>query len=135
MAFETQFLVRFAHVDPAGIVFYPRYFEMLSAATEDWCAQSLGLDYASMHFEHRCGVPTVRIESEFYKPSRLGDELTIRLQPLRIGASSCDVEIRFLCEDELRAKFEVRLVWTSLQPLRSLSWPEHVRKLLQSQLI
>ena len=31
MAFIAQRKVRFQHCDPAGIVFYPRYFEMLNS--------------------------------------------------------------------------------------------------------
>ena len=36
MSFQISTKVRFGDVDPAGIVFYPRYFEMLNAAVEDW---------------------------------------------------------------------------------------------------
>jgi 4-hydroxybenzoyl-CoA thioesterase len=134
MTFATQFLVRFAHVDPAGIVFFPRYFEMLSAAAEDWFAQSLGLDFATMHLEQQCGVPSVRIDTEFHKPSRLGDELTITVQPLRVGNSSCDVQVHFLCADELRVKFTMTLVWTSFKSFKSAPWPEELRKRLLDQL-
>ena len=31
MTFTTQRKVRFQHCDPAGIVFYPRYFEMINS--------------------------------------------------------------------------------------------------------
>ena len=53
MLFTTTVQVRFADVDPAGIVFYPRYFEMLNGAVEDWFAQQLGLDFATMHLERQ----------------------------------------------------------------------------------
>ena len=36
MAFTVTQRVRFQHCDPAGIVFYPRYFEMLNATIEEW---------------------------------------------------------------------------------------------------
>ena len=35
-AFRTAYLVRFAHCDPAGIGFYPRYFDLFNSAVEDW---------------------------------------------------------------------------------------------------
>lgn len=134
MAFETQILVRFAHVDPAGIVFYPRYYEMLSAATEDWFARSLGEDFRTMHLDRKCGVPSVRIDAEFHKPSRLGDELTISMRPLWIGRSSCLVDVRFLCGNELRVRFEMTLVWTSFTTYQSAPWPQEIRKRLEQQL-
>ena len=57
MSFVSQQQVRFAHVDAAGIVFYPRYFEMLNAAVEDYFAQHIGVDFATMHIERKIGIP------------------------------------------------------------------------------
>ena len=47
-AFTTERRVRFADCDAAGIVFFPRYFEMLNALVEDWFTQGLGVDYAQL---------------------------------------------------------------------------------------
>ena len=59
--------------DPAGIVFYPRYFEMTNSVVENfstmWSAQ-----FASMHNGADNGVPTVALAAEFVAPSRLGDK-------------------------------------------------------------
>ena len=43
--FEEEVLGRGAHTDPAGIVFYPRYFEMINAQVEDWFTGPLGCDF------------------------------------------------------------------------------------------
>jgi acyl-CoA thioesterase FadM len=69
--FEEEVLVRWAHTDPAGIVFYPRYFEMINALVEDWFAGPLGCDFETLHGEFGTGVPTVSIECEFVRPARL----------------------------------------------------------------
>ena len=89
MTFETRAQVRFADVDPAGIVFYPRYFEMLNGAVEDWFADRLGLPFAIMHRERHMGVPTVSLAVTFLHPSILGEDLSIVLNPREIGKSSC----------------------------------------------
>jgi hypothetical protein len=68
MPYPTHTLVRFAHVDPAGIVFYPRYFEMLNGAIEDFFAEAAGADFASLHLERGIGVPTARLHTEFAAP-------------------------------------------------------------------
>ena len=80
--------VRFAHVDAAGIVFYPRYFEMLNAAVEQYFADIVGIDFRQMHLERQIGVPTVHLEADFSAPSRLGDRLAIDLIVDRVGRSS-----------------------------------------------
>ena len=37
--------VRFSHCDPAGIVYFPRYFDMINGVVEDWFAGTLGLPH------------------------------------------------------------------------------------------
>ena len=41
-AYQREVLVRFAHCDPAGIVFYARYFEMINGVVEDWVREEPG---------------------------------------------------------------------------------------------
>ncbi|MCE9680901.1 acyl-CoA thioesterase [Halomonas alkalisoli] len=58
MPFTTLRKVRFQHCDPAGIVFYPRYFEWLNSVVEDWFAEVVGHDFNELHVASRTGVPT-----------------------------------------------------------------------------
>jgi 4-hydroxybenzoyl-CoA thioesterase len=134
MAFETTTEVRFAHVDAAAIVFYPRYFEMLNAAVEDWCAQALGLDFLTMHNRLGIGVPTVKMDAEFVRPSILGDRLTIRLQALKVGRTSCEFSYEFSGDDGLRLKGSAVLVCMNLQEQRSQPWPDVMRENLMADL-
>jgi len=126
-AFQTTALVRFAHVDAAGIVFYPRYLEMLNGAVEDWCDRALGASFHALHIARKIGVPTVKLQAEFSSPSRLGDELTISIAPLKLGRSSCDLAVRFACKDEERLRAEVTLVCMDLTTHRSTPWPDDLR--------
>jgi 4-hydroxybenzoyl-CoA thioesterase len=127
MAFSTRTTVRFAHVDPAGIVFYPRYFEMLNAAFEDWLKVEIGVDFAELHLERRIGLPTARLETEFRAPSRLGDELEIRVTPVEFGRSSCSIRYEVLAGGEERLVANAVIVCMDLAMKRSLSWPEDIR--------
>lgn len=126
-AFETSAKVRFAHVDSAGIVFYPRYFEMLNGAVEDWCDQALGVDFRTLHSDRRMGIPTVKLEVDFTSPSLLGDLLTIRISPMQIGRSSCRLTVEFACADEKRLTARVVLVCMDLERQRSCAWPDDMR--------
>jgi len=126
-SFETTTQVRFAHVDGASIVFYPRYFEMLNAAIEDWFEQELGADFRSMHVGRGIGIPTVRIETEFMSPSILGDRLSICITPIKVGRTSCTYEASFRCGDELRLKTTATLVCMDLKLQQSMPWPEDIR--------
>jgi len=129
--FERHALVRFADCDPAGIVFYPRYFEMLNALLEDWFAQALGIDFADFITTRRAGLPSRRIESEFVLVSRCGDTLTQVLRIKRLGTTSLTLDVRYLGPDGERARFEQVLVCTSLDTHRATPFPADLRAALE----
>lgn len=126
MTFTTQVQVRFAHVDGASIVFYPRYFEMLNGAVEDWF-DSLGCSFKTMHLQRQMGVPTVRLECEFLAPSELGDLLTIALVPTRVGNSSCTLDYIVTGNGSERLRASGVLVCMNMVTRKSMPWPEDLR--------
>ena len=132
MTFISQQKVRFAHVDAAGIVFYPRYFEMLNAAVEDFFAEQTRTDFRAIHLERGLSVPTVKLESEFSAPSRLGDVLEFCLDLVRIGRSSMEFAIRVRCGAEPRFQARVVLVCMDLKTSRSVAWPAEMRPRIEA---
>ena len=80
--------VRFTHTDPAGYVFFPRFFEMFQAAVEDWFSHCLGLNYAEQILRHGVGFPTAHTECDFLRPCRLGEILELHLVLEKLGRSS-----------------------------------------------
>ena len=127
MSFVSRQKVRFAHCDTAGIVFYPRYFELLNAAVEDYFADVVGVDFAAMHVDRGLGVPTVSLEAEFTTPSRLGDELDFTLNFEKVGGSSATVRVHVSCAGELRFAARIVLVCVQLASGKSLQWPTDMR--------
>lgn len=134
MSFQETTQVRFAHVDPAGIVFYPRYFEMLNGVVEDWFAR-MGLDFITMHMKRRIGVPTVKLETEFLMPSRLGDQLVFTLRPTVLGRTSCTFEFKVECGEQLRFRGTGVLVCVDLDGHKAIEWPDDLRIPLLEQCV
>lgn len=126
MTFTTQVQVRFAHVDGASIVFYPRYFEMLNGAVEDWFA-ALGYSFNTMHLQRQMGVPTVKLECEFLAPSVLGDLLSISIVPTRVGNSSCTLNYLVEANGSERVRATGVLVCMNTVTRKSMPWPEDLR--------
>lgn len=126
MGFIAHRQVRFAHVDAAAIVFYPRYFEMLNAAVEDWFA-AMGSDFSTLHKTDGIGTPTVRLDCQFIAPASLGDLLAIELSPLEVGRSSCEFAFRFSVDGANRLCGSAVLVCMDLTAQRAMAWPEHLR--------
>ena len=126
-AFTTQRLIRFAHCDPAGIVFFVNFFEMISGIVEDWFREAVGLPFQAMHLERRLGFPVVSTGCEFYRPCHLGDTLTLELAIARLGRSSIEFEIRGQVggDEKFRARHKVAMV--SLEGFRSMPIPDDMR--------
>ncbi len=129
-SFRTRRQVRFGDVDAAGMAFYPRYFEMLNEAVEDWFA-SLGWDFARMHLEERAGVPMRRVEADFTAASRLGDVLDAELVVKTVGRTSIEVDAAFSCAGEPRWSAKSVLVFIDLTSGKAIPWPEDLRAKLE----
>lgn len=84
--FVKQEKIRFQHVDYAGIVFYPRFLEMLNCLVEDWFEEALGRPFSQMHETN--GIPTVDLKVQFKKAARLGEILTKKLWVENLGGAS-----------------------------------------------
>ncbi len=128
--YQRQELVRFGHCDPAGIVFYPRYFEMLNAVVEDWFTDGLGVDYAQLLGTRRIGMPSVHLTADFKRVSRMGDRLLQRVAVAKLGTRSLGLTVHFEGPDGLRAAFEQVLVCTSLDTHRAQAFPDDLRAAL-----
>ena len=94
--FTKQEKIRFKHVDYAGIVFYPRFLEMLNDLVEDWFEEALDRPFSKIHDTN--GIPTVDLKVQFKQPARLGEVLTKKLWVIKLGGAS--VHCGFQFEDE-----------------------------------
>src|SRR5215467_6607501 len=86
--YRRQVLVRFGDCDPAGIVFYPRYFEMFNNLVEDWHREALQFSFAEIVVTRSWGLPAVHLEADFVAPSRFSEVLSASLSVREIGTSS-----------------------------------------------
>lgn len=129
--FAKSQLVRFKHCDSAGIVFYPRYFEMINDLVEDWFADAIGLSFGRMHLDYGLGVPTVDLQCRFTAPSRLGERLQRTLAVAAAGRSSLTLAIRFAGEDGVqKLEATVVIVFMDLDVARAVPMPDSVRAAL-----
>lgn len=128
MAFTTQRKIRFQHCDPAGIVFYPRYFEMINSVVEDWFEDIVQHDFNHLHIQSGTGVPTVSIDTQFCAPSRLGEILTFELVVQAIGRSSLTLQISANCAEQKRLTSRLTLVFIDLTSGQSMPWTDAIRQ-------
>lgn len=125
--FSRKTIVRFEHCDAAGIMFYPRFFGLVNEVVEDWFA-TLGRPFAEMHVDERKGVPTVRLESEFIAPVRMGQILNHSLGVDEIGRSSCHLKHLAAVGDVIVARFDQTIVYADLETMKAEPWPADLRQ-------
>ncbi len=124
VTFSFSQKVLFKHCDPAGIVFYPRYFEMMNDCVEAFFSDALDAPFEKLHLSG--GVPTAQIETRFTKPSRHGDELTLNLEITRTGATSMTYRMTAFCGEEQRFETVATLVNVGADG-RPVRWPDALR--------
>ena len=133
MIYRRAMPIEFNHCDPAGIVFYPRYFEMTNSVAENFFREVAGQSYAAMMTDHQ-GVPTARLEADFHLPSRLGEVLDWRMEITRLGGSSISFTLTAWCDAELRVTVRLVLVFVTAASGRSVpkAWPDAIRARIHS---
>lgn len=95
MSFTYTSPVRFADVDHAGIVYYPRFFHLFHVAFEElWRARIGARAYAELIDRDRVGFPAVRAECDYKAPLAFGDTAEIEVSVARLGAKSITFRYR-----------------------------------------
>jgi 4-hydroxybenzoyl-CoA thioesterase len=87
--------VRFADVDHAGIVYYPRFFHYFHIAFEEFFRARLGSrSYVALLDEERIGFPAVSAHCDYKAPLRFGDTMAIDMSIERMGERSITLRYR-----------------------------------------
>lgn len=127
--FVKKSKIRFGHCDSAGIVFYPRYFEMLNDLVEDWFTDELNYPFDKMHLNN--GVPTVDLKVNFNLPGKLGEDIIKILWVNKIGNSSLNYGFKFVKNDTVLIEGTATLVHVIInknEGIKSEKWPAEIAK-------
>ncbi|WP_163851462.1 acyl-CoA thioesterase [Pseudooceanicola aestuarii] len=131
--FAHRTTVMFQHCDPAGIVFYPRYFEMVNEVVETFFAHALDWPFHQLHGPEGLAVPTGRIAVDFHAPSRLGEVLDWSLVFVRLGGASADwrMQVKGATGGPARLTATGTLVLVRAETMKSTRWPDGPRAILE----
>lgn len=130
--------VRWSEADPAGIAFYPRFFEWFDMATEA-LFESLEMPWPILFPRYGVvGVPIVDVGARFASPVRYGDTVTVQTGISEVSEKTFRVEHEvWVGERHCASGFEVR-AWVG-QPdepggrLRARALPVEVAAKLKGQ--
>lgn len=131
--YKVPLSISFKHCDPAGIVFYPRYVEMLNDVVEQWFKFGLGCDFATLHGPRAIAVPVVSLQVDFKAPACLGENLQAELVVDRLGKSSLEICVAFRGPhapdtSSVRLYARLTLVFVQMEGKRPIEIPDDLRR-------
>src|SRR5689334_20989042 len=120
MPYRTNITARrieWGECDPAGIVFYPRFFAMFDNATTLLFSTALGMTKFQFLAKYDCaGYPMVDTRARFIAPARFGDDVTIETAITEIKRSSFQVTDQLKNNGVLSVECNDTRVWIGRDP-------------------
>ena len=130
MPYVAQVPVRFADVDWARIIYYPRFLHLLHVAFEEMFERHVGIPYAVLLGERNLGFPAVHLECDFKVPMRFGELLQVAISVPAVGRTSAEFLHRVTVNGpgDLRAESRIKRVAVDMKTLRPLPVPDDLRE-------
>ena len=119
--FSTRrtFRIEWGDCDPAGIVFYPRYFEMFDHSTVLLIEQALGMRKLKLYEHYNfAGYPSVETQARFHLPTRFGDDVEIESAITKVGRSSFSLQHRLTLDGAVAVEGSETRCWVARDPSR-----------------
>lgn len=134
MSFTCERYIRFADIDAAGWLYYPRFIEFCHNAFEDWINEKAPVNYRQVIDEQRWGFPAKAVQGEYLAPLKHADTAIITLKVLQVGNSSLKTGFEFVRKHDqvLSFKGEITTVCVDLKQGKSMPIPEAMRAFLTS---
>src|SRR5579871_2774847 len=129
--FKVQYPILFSHCDPAGIVYFPRFFDLLHQSMEDWFTHGLKERFSDFIMKRKLGIPTVATRTEFVGPAKFGDTLSIELSILKMGRSSLTLAINSFVDERPCFRAEHTICLFSTESRRAVPVPEDLRERME----
>lgn len=127
MSFVTNRMtlaIEWAHCDPAGIVFNPRFFEFFDTGTWHLFEAALGVPKQRLAKTYNIwGIPLVDAGADFRVPLAFGESAEMESTIGEFRRSSFDVIHRILKGDKVAIEGKETRVWTGKDPAN----PERIR--------
>jgi 4-hydroxybenzoyl-CoA thioesterase len=128
----TTVKIRFAHCDPAGIVYFAAHFDILNGVVEDWFGEGLGLDYHDIVGRRRVGLGYVHASADFRLPARMGDRLTYAVMVERVGTTSLPLKIMAHKGGARVLSASLVIVTTDLEAMAAIPVPDDIRTVVSA---
>ena len=123
-------MVRFSDCDPAGILYTPRFVDMVNGVVEDFFLARLRISYHDLIQNERIGLGYKSADCDFFKPALMGDRLQFIVLVEHIGRTSVIFSVHCVREIEEIMRCRLVMVTTSLSTHNAITIPRPVKEAL-----
>lgn len=127
--FSEHLVVRMPHTDAAGVIFYPKVFEIEQELFERWLELG-GFSLRDMLAGRLAPTPIVHCAADYRLPVRAGDKLTAQLVGVEVGRSGYTFQWAFSRGKEPAISARVKRVAIDPRAGESIDLPEAFRQWL-----
>ena len=135
MTFTKPYIIRLSHCDPTGYVFYPHYFHIFNALVEDWFYEGLEVAFDKLLMERQLAMPSVKLETTFLKPTRMGETVDFWLTVSHLGSSSVRFTMGVNKDGEQRVRMNRVIVCVDQRSGKAVPIPQDVREKIQAFMV
>ena len=125
--FSDQLVIRLSHTDAAGVLFYPKIFEIEQELFEKWL-EAGGFCLRSMLDGSLAPTPIVHCEGNYKMPARVGDRLLAKISGVHVDRSSYTLAWTFSIDGKMAMQAQVKRVAMNVATGVSVDLPEALRK-------
>jgi len=109
--------IEWGDCDPAGIIFYPRYFAMFDHSTSMLIEAASGVTKPELFKKYDfAGYPVVTTQGKFITPTRFGDDVEIHSAFTRVGRSSFEIRHQVIKAGMIAAEGLETRAWVKRDP-------------------
>ena len=131
--FSDQLVIRLSHTDAAGVLFYPKIFEIEQELFEKWL-EAGGFCLRSMLDGSLAPTPIVHCQGDYQKPMRVGDRVTAKMIGVEVGRSGYTLAWTFSVDGKIAMQARVKRVAIDAKSGGSIELPDAFRKwIVQTQ--
>lgn len=122
----TTYTVKENEIDELGHMNYLNYIMNFTSARMEWLKE-IGLGFEEL-VEQQLGPVLLKLETDYVKEVRLGDQVQIRTKLKRVGTKSFTLEQYTYHEDQLSASSTAIMTIMDLQARKAIPVPEEIAR-------
>ena len=128
--YNAPIFIQFHHADPAGILYFGRFFEIAHGVYEKQASELAG-GWDLWFSNEALGIPLRHVEADYYRPVLAGQNYTVKMFVHSISDSAFTLYFGFEKEGVLHAEVKTTHVFCDSKTFKKIKIPDRFRAFLE----